>query len=97
MRTIIVLHQSVEQNAGHGDGTTREVWVVVHAFSDFNSGRWVNVSSKQRKDIVLTTFRYEQQESEKKLTAAPCRAFTIKLRSGGRAPALDAREASSLG
>jgi hypothetical protein len=53
--TIIVLDQTVEQDTGHGDSSTREVGVVVHALSDFNTSRRVDVTGEEGEDVVLHT------------------------------------------
>lgn len=52
--TVIVLDETVEQDSGHGDTTTGEVRVVVHALSDLDTSGRVAVASKQRVDVVGT-------------------------------------------
>jgi len=52
-RTIFEFNQAIEKNASHGDCTTREVGVIVHSFTDFNTCWRVDVSSQKRKDVIL--------------------------------------------
>lgn len=54
VHTIRIFNDAIEQNSCHCDGTTREVWVVVQAFADFNTSRWVDVTGEQGEDIILT-------------------------------------------
>lgn len=51
--TILVLNQAIEQDTGHRDSSTREVRIVVHALSDFNASRGVNVAGEERENVVL--------------------------------------------
>lgn len=52
--TVIVLDETVEQDSGHGNTTTGEVGVVVHAFSNLDTSGGVAVTGKQRVDVVGT-------------------------------------------
>lgn len=51
--TIFILDQAIEQDTGHGDGTTWEVGVVVHALTNFNSRGRIDVAGQEREDVVL--------------------------------------------
>lgn len=51
--TIFILNNAIKENASHGDGTTGEVRVVVHAFTNFDTSRGVNVTGEQSKDVIL--------------------------------------------
>lgn len=46
-RTIVVLYDTVVEDTSHGNGTTREVRIVVEALTDFNASRCVNVTGQQ--------------------------------------------------
>lgn len=50
---IVKLDETVEENTGHGDGVTREVSVVVHALTDFETSRGVGVTSEKGEDVIL--------------------------------------------
>lgn len=52
--TVIVFDEAIEEYTCHGDGVTREVRVVVHAVTNFESSRRVSVTSQQREDVVLS-------------------------------------------
>ena len=52
--TILVLDQAVEEYTCHGDGITREVWVVVHALTDLETSRRVPVTGEEGEDVILT-------------------------------------------
>jgi hypothetical protein len=97
--TIVVFDKVIEEQARHRNSTARKVWIVVHPFTYFDTSRRVNITSKERKQVVLPGVT-QLKHLEKKLyahTAPPWRALMIKLRSGGSAPWLEARAASSLG
>ena len=51
--TIIVFDQTIEKNASHGNGTTREIRVVVHSLTNFNTSRRIDVASEKREDVIL--------------------------------------------
>jgi hypothetical protein len=51
--TVIVLNKAIEQDTSHGDGTTGEVRVVVHAIADLNTGGRIHVTGQKREDVVL--------------------------------------------
>lgn len=51
--TIIIFDQTVEKNASHGDCTTREVRVIIHSFTNFNTSRSIDIASEKREDVVL--------------------------------------------
>ena len=55
--TILVLNETVEENTSHGNGVTREVRVVVHTVTDFETSRRVGVTGKEREDVVLSGAR----------------------------------------
>ena len=96
--TVFVLNQPVEQDACHRYSTTGEEWIIIHSITDFNASRGVNITSEQGEDVVLQRKSGHNARGYKmQLTRPPWRALTIKLRSGGRAPALEALAASSLG
>ena len=57
--------------------------VVVHTLGNGNSWGWVNVTGKQRVDVVLLISNYHDRHPFR-LTAFPCRALTMRERSGGR-------------
>lgn len=52
-RTIFVLDEIVPKDTRHGDGTTREVRVVVHSVTNFNASRGVYITSQQGEYVVL--------------------------------------------
>lgn len=98
--TIVILDKTVKQHTSHGNSTTGEVGVIVHAIPNLNTRRRVHVTGQERKHVVLhhmQTKHQKQREWGAQLTAPLCLALMIKLRSGGRAPLLLARAASSLG
>lgn len=51
--TIVVLYQTIVQYSSHGNTTSGEVRVVVHALSDLDSWWGVNVTGKQGVDVIL--------------------------------------------
>ena len=51
--TIIIFNQTIEKNASHGDCTTREVGIIIHSFTNFNSSRSIDVASEKREDVIL--------------------------------------------
>mmetsp|Transcript_11532 Transcript_11532/g.21284 ORF Transcript_11532/g.21284 Transcript_11532/m.21284 type:complete len:214 (+) Transcript_11532:127-768(+) len=51
-RPIVILDTTITKRRGHGDGTTREVRVVMKTRHHFLSCRWLAISSQQRKDVV---------------------------------------------
>jgi hypothetical protein len=57
--TILVLNQTIEEHTSHTNGAPREEGVVVHTLTDLNTGRGVNVTCKQREDIVLNSFEHK--------------------------------------
>jgi hypothetical protein len=97
--TIIILYQTVKQNTCHGYSAAREVRIVVHALSNFDPGRGIHVTSQNGEHVVLIIIIQHHFDGQGNifLTAPPWRAFMIKLKSGGRAPAFPALAASSLG
>ncbi len=102
---VVKLDETVKEDTGHGDGVTREVRIVVHALTDFETSRGVGVTSEEGEDVVLHSKKGSARLvasktsyiNTKARTGPPWRALTIKLKSGGRAPPLLARAASSLG
>ena len=46
-RTVFILDKSVKQNTRHGDSTAREEGVVVHALTDLNSSRRIDVTGQK--------------------------------------------------
>ena len=53
MPTIIELDETVKEDASHGDGVTREIWVVVHTITDLEACGRVGVTRQQCEDVVL--------------------------------------------
>jgi hypothetical protein len=51
--TIIIFDQTIEKNASHGDSTTREVRVIIHSFTNFNTSRSIDIASEKREDVIL--------------------------------------------
>jgi hypothetical protein len=51
--SILVFYNTVEKNTGHRDSSTGEVRVVVHALTNFDTSRRVNVTRQKREDVVL--------------------------------------------
>jgi len=98
-RTVIIFDETIEKNTSHRNGPAREVGVVIHTFTDFNTSRGVHITSQKRENIVLAYLSKKIATSYMTLerTAPPWRALMIRLRSGGSAPPFAAREASSLG
>lgn len=54
-RTIRIFDETIEENTSHGNGTTREVRVVVQALTDGDTSRRIDVTSEQRVNVVLKT------------------------------------------
>ena len=51
--TILILNKTVKQDASHGNSVSREVRVVIHAFTNFKSSGRVSIASKKGEDVVL--------------------------------------------
>jgi hypothetical protein len=51
--TIVILDKTVEEYPGHRNRAAREIRVVIQPLANLDSSRWVNISSKQRINIVL--------------------------------------------
>ena len=83
--TVIILDQTVKENTGHGDGTTGEEGVVVHALTDFNASRGVDVTSEKGKDIISTTVTGLDDQAKvgrKSTTIAGSGSLLVRVRSG---------------
>jgi hypothetical protein len=97
--TIIVFNKAIKENPSHSNSTTREIGVVVQSLAHLHASRWIDITSEQRENIVLCAKNISiiSDTGYPLLTQPPCRALMIKLRSGGKAPPLLARAASSFG
>ena len=97
--TIVIFDKVIEEQARHRYSAAREVRIVVHAFTYFDTSRRINVTSKEREQVVLPGVVQLKPLGSSNVcarTAPPWRALMIRLRSGGSAPWLEARAASSL-
>ena len=52
---IFVFDEPIVENSGHSNSSSREVRVVVETFTDFNTGRGVDVTSDQGVNVILST------------------------------------------
>jgi hypothetical protein len=53
VHTIVVFDKVVEEQARHRYSAAGEVWIVVHSFTYFDTSRRINVTSKEREQVVL--------------------------------------------
>ena len=51
--TIVVFDKVIEEQARHRNSTARKVWIIVHPFTYFDTSRRVNITSKEREQVVL--------------------------------------------
>lgn len=63
-RTILVFDQTIKEHASHGNSTTREIRVVVHAIANFNTSGRVNVASQKGENIVLKSDKYTRHKNK---------------------------------
>lgn len=52
--TVIELQHFVVDGGGHGDGLSREVWVVIEPLSHRHSCWWVAVSRQKAEHVILS-------------------------------------------
>lgn len=90
---------------GGGTGAEAEEGIKTRTLADLDTGGGVDVTSKEREEVVLEGGKQAKvrghhlltSSRRRSLTTPPWRALTMSERSGGRAPAFPARAASSLG
>jgi hypothetical protein len=46
--TIVVFNEVIEEHAGHRDGATGEIWIVVHPITQFDTSRRIYIAGKER-------------------------------------------------
>lgn len=52
--TVIELQHLIVDGGGHGDGLSREVWVVIEPLSHRHSCWWVAVSRQKAEHVILS-------------------------------------------
>ena len=53
VHTIIVLNETIEKHASHGNGVAREVRVIVHTVTNLEASGGVSVTGEERENVVL--------------------------------------------
>jgi len=52
--SIRVLHNVIVNVTSHGNGTTREIFVVLEVSLDAYTGGWIRIAGEEGEDVIVT-------------------------------------------